>query len=75
MSEGGSSRRGRGGGRSGGRGKGPVTRDVQVSKQLCWLLRHGAESEGLKLQEGGFVGVVDVVSNFFLFCIIPRVRS
>lgn len=53
-----SSRRG---GKSGPRA--PPTREVQVSKKLSWLLRHGAEKEGLQLQEGGFIGLADVLSN------------
>lgn len=53
-----SSRRG---GKSGPRA--PPTREVRVSKKLSWLLRHGAEKEGLQLQEGGFISVSDVLSN------------
>ena len=51
----------RGGGRGGGRQ--PLPRNVQVSKKLSWLLRHGAEQEGLKLGEGGFVNLQDVLNN------------
>lgn len=53
------------GGRSGrgGHSKGPLPREVQVSKKLSWLLRHGAEQEGLKLGEGGFVNLQDVLTN------------
>lgn len=40
-----------------------MTRDVQVSKKLSWLLRHGAEQEGLQFQEAGFLNVQDVLSN------------
>jgi hypothetical protein len=29
---------------------------------MSWLLRHGAEKEGLKLQDGGFLTVTEVVS-------------
>lgn len=50
----------------GGGGRGPMTRDVQVSKKMSWLLRHGAEKEGLVLGGGGYVGVNDVVSFPFL---------
>lgn len=39
-----------------------MPRDVQVSKKLSWLLRHGAEKEGLKLGKGGYVPLADVVS-------------
>jgi len=56
---------GRGGGRGGGGG--PQFREVLVSKKLSWLLRHGAEKEGLVLGKGGYVGVGDVVSFAFFF--------
>jgi len=49
------------GGRGGGRG--PLPRNVQVSKQISWLLRHGAEQEGLKLDANGFLGVEEVLNN------------
>lgn len=46
----------------GGRGRGgPMPREVQVSKKLSWLLRHGAEKEGLQLGEGGYISLKDVV--------------
>jgi 2'-phosphotransferase len=41
----------------------PPTRATQVSKKLSWLLRHGAEEEGLHFLEGGFLNVSDVLSN------------
>ncbi|KAK4634416.1 tRNA 2'-phosphotransferase 1 [Fulvia fulva] len=44
-------------------GRGPLARDVQVSKKIAWLLRHGAEKEGLELGHGGFIGVSDVLAN------------
>ena len=50
----------RGGGRS---GKEAMPRTVQVSKKLAWLLRHGAESEGLQLGEGGYANLADVLNN------------
>ena len=53
-----SSRRG-GRGDRGGR---ELPREVMVSKKFSWLLRHGAEQEGLKLGEGGYVNVADAVS-------------
>jgi len=56
------SRGGRGGGR-GGRDREPLPRSVQVSKKLSWLLRHGAESEGLTLLPGGFLNLKDVLEN------------
>jgi len=44
---------------------GELPREVQVSKKLSWLLRHGAEQEGLKLGPGGYVNLKDVVSHPF----------
>lgn len=41
----------------------PPTRATQVSKKMSWLLRHGAEEEGLSFLEGGFLNVTDVLSN------------
>lgn len=54
------STRGRG---RGGRNRGPLPRNVQVSKKLSWLLRHGAESEGLQLDDQGFINLQDVLHN------------
>lgn len=51
---------GRRGGRGGGYG-GSLPREVEVSKKMSWLLRHGAEQEGLKLGPGGYVNLKDVV--------------
>jgi len=56
-----SKRGGRGGG--GGVGRRELPREVQVSKKLSWLLRHGAQSEGLKLGEAGYVSVADVLQS------------
>ncbi|KAK5742248.1 tRNA 2'-phosphotransferase [Elasticomyces elasticus] len=53
----------RGGRGGGGGGRGPLPHDVQVSKKISWLLRHGAEKEGLTLGAGGFLSVQDVLSN------------
>ena len=39
-----------------------MSREVQVSKKISWLLRHGAEKEGLKLGAGGYALVSEVVS-------------
>ena len=51
-------------GRGGGRGnRGPLPREVQVSKKLSWLLRHGATGEGLKLDSAGFINLQDVLDN------------
>ena len=51
--------RGRGGGRGGGRP--PPSREVIISKNLSFVLRHGAEAEGIELDEGGWANVRDVV--------------
>lgn len=34
-----------------------------MSKTLSWLLRHGAQGEGLVMQPDGYVKVVDLVSG------------
>jgi RNA:NAD 2'-phosphotransferase (TPT1/KptA family) len=52
----------RGGRGGGGRNPANQPREVQVSKKISWLLRHGASSEGLKLGKGGYVNVQDAVS-------------
>lgn len=41
----------------------PLPRATQVSKKMSWLLRHGAEEEGLQFLDGGFLNVADVISN------------
>ncbi|OCL12457.1 hypothetical protein AOQ84DRAFT_386107 [Glonium stellatum] len=47
----------------GGRGGRELPREVMVSKKISWLLRHGAEQEGLKLGEGGYVNVADALQT------------
>ncbi|XP_037718528.1 tRNA 2'-phosphotransferase 1 [Drosophila subpulchrella] len=42
--------------------------DVQLSKKLSWLLRHGAKSEGIPIRTDGFVGVTDLQEH-------PRYKS
>ncbi|CAL1273277.1 unnamed protein product [Larinioides sclopetarius] len=37
-------------------------KDIKLSKSLSWLLRHGAESQGLNLDEGGFIDVQKVLN-------------
>ena len=46
-----------------GRGRDNLPRNVQISKKLSWLLRHGAEKEGIKLGAGGYVNVQEIVSQ------------
>jgi hypothetical protein len=52
----------RGGRGGGGRNPANQPREVQVSRKVSWLLRHGAGQEGLKLGKGGYVNVQDAVS-------------
>ena len=35
--------------------------EVRISKTLSWLLRHGAQGEGLAIRKDGYVKVVDLV--------------
>ncbi|XP_014560579.1 hypothetical protein COCVIDRAFT_12691 [Bipolaris victoriae FI3] len=52
------------GGRGGGsRNPANQPREVQVSKKISWLLRHGADQEGLKLGKGGYVNVQDALNT------------
>lgn len=44
-------------------GREPLPRPTQVSKKMAWLLRHGAEEEGLQFQEGGYLSIADVLAN------------
>lgn len=39
------------------------TEDVQLSKKLSWLLRHGAKTEGIPIQLDGYVSVPDLVKH------------
>lgn len=41
----------------------PPSRATQVSKKMAWLLRHGAEEEGLQFLEGGYLNISDVLAN------------
>ncbi|KAF1979333.1 hypothetical protein BU23DRAFT_549336 [Bimuria novae-zelandiae CBS 107.79] len=52
----------RGGGR-GGRNPKDLPRKQQVSRKVSWLLRHGANQEGLKLGKGGYVGVHEALNT------------
>ena len=44
-----------------------ASREIDISKNLSYLLRHGAESEGIELDEGGWASVADVVGFSYLF--------
>lgn len=69
---------GRGGGARGGGGRGdrgPESALVQLSKQLSYLLRHGAVKEGLTISSDGFVSMEDMIKHtrysfFFAFLFI-----
>jgi 2'-phosphotransferase len=43
------------------RGQDRDSPDVRISKTLSWLLRHGAQGEGLKMRTDGYVKVEDLV--------------
>ncbi|KAL6713381.1 hypothetical protein ACLMJK_008846 [Lecanora helva] len=51
----------RGGGAKNRPGRPPQTREVTISKNLGYLLRHGAVEEGIKVDEGGWANVEDVL--------------
>ncbi|KAF2261712.1 hypothetical protein CC78DRAFT_561637 [Lojkania enalia] len=68
-----SSRRGRG-----GRNPKDLPRDQQVSRKVSWLLRHGANQEGLMLGKGGYVNVRDALNTPSLSKLkitLPELRS
>lgn len=48
---------------------GRAAKEVDISKSLSYLLRHGARKEGLVLDEGGWANVGNVVGDdlFLLF--------
>lgn len=43
----------------------PEDPDVRNSKTLAYILRHGAEKEGLHIRSDGFIKLADVVRLFF----------
>ena len=59
------------GGGGGGKGKftggtrPPESREVMVSKALSFVLRHGADREGIALDAGGWANVADLVCEIF----------
>lgn len=55
----------RGRGRGGRGGKGHDDPNVKVSKNLSYLLRHGAEKEGLKMRNDGYVLLDDILAMDF----------
>ena len=64
----------RGGGRSKDKGSGNSAepRDVQISKAMSWLLRHGAKAEGIKMDANGYINVADLVSMRCYFVCAAR---
>ncbi len=58
---------GPGPGRGHGHGgkKADESRETTISKAMSFVLRHGAEKEGLKMDEAGYANVGDLVSGFF----------
>jgi hypothetical protein len=38
--------------------------EVRLSKTISWLLRHGAQGQGLAMRPDGYVRVKDLVSSF-----------
>lgn len=40
------------------------SRDVGISKAMSFVLRHGAEKEGLKMDGRGYVQLEELVSSF-----------
>lgn len=56
-----SRQRGKGRGAARGRNEDP---EVQLSKTLSYILRHGAQREGLSMRSDGYVKLEDLVSDF-----------
>lgn len=50
----------------------PPTREVTISKNLSYLLRHNAKDEGIELDEGGWANVADVVGDVYFFSSVNR---
>ena len=44
------------------RGRDHDSPDVRLSKTITWLLRHGADSEGLEMRADGYVKVSEMVT-------------
>lgn len=40
-----------------------ATADIQISKRLSWLLRHGGASAGLQIDRRGYAYVDDILSR------------
>lgn len=46
-----------------GRGRRDDDPNTRISKGLSYILRHGAEKEGLKLRGDGYANVAELVSS------------
>ena len=53
------------GGINGGTNRAPLSREVTISKKISYILRHGAEREGLKLDQNGYANCADLVRTCF----------
>ena len=56
----------------------PETPDVRASKTLAYILRHGAEKEGLHIRSDGYIKLDDVVRpipHSARLAVIDRVAS
>lgn len=52
----------------------PEDPDVRNSKTLAYILRHGAEKEGLYIRSDGFIKLADVVRLSFPLSLYPSIR-
>ena len=50
--------------------------DIQISKTLSWLLRHGAPKEGIPISEGGFACAANILEHKSLKgkCTLERLK-
>lgn len=54
------------------RGRPDDSPDVQLSKTLSYILRHGAAKEGLTMRKDGFIRLDDIVSPAVFPVAYPR---
>jgi RNA:NAD 2'-phosphotransferase (TPT1/KptA family) len=43
-----------------------MTQHIRISKTLSYLLRHGAEKEGLEIRSDGFMNINTLVNVFLM---------